>query len=651
MSSFSDVLTGSNLLILFGALVALVLLKSALVYVPNNRVGIKERLWSPKGSVKGGIIALNGEAGFEPEMLRGGFHLLVPFMYRVHKKNLVFVPQSEIGYVFARDGIPLPPGQTLGSSVEGQSFEDVRGFLQAAGNKGPQRRILREGLYAINTAQFVVLVDNEVYALRLAESDFEAIRAMQTLIKERDGFRPLMIDSRNDVLGVVTVHDGPPLPVGELIAPVVGQKTDGHSTHASFQEPDRFIQSAGYRGRQQQVLVDGTYYLNRLFATVDIIPKTVVSIGNVGVVISYTGRKGTDLSGEDYQHGELVLEGERGVWERPLLPGKYPFNTYAGKVIEVPTTNFILKWQAGEQGSKFDENLKEISLITRDAFEPTLPLSVVVHIDYKKASRVIQRFGNIQQLVEQTLDPMVSAYFKNTAQTKTLIELLQERADIQKRALEDMREKFAAYNLELQEVLIGTPQSPAGDRQIETILTQLRDRQIAREKLETYQRQEEAATRERSLREAEAVAAQQRTLTESKIAIGIAENNGLAEVNRQSNQGRAEAAKIRAVAQAEGDKIVAIGTANARRIELEGAATATAARQQVDAFGGPQIRLAQEIATAITKAIAEARLQVVPNVVVGGDGKGANAVDAIAALVLAGQGAAATALNGRHGGE
>jgi uncharacterized membrane protein YqiK len=517
-------LTLSNLLIAFGILVLLFLLNSSIVYVPNNRVGIKERLWSPNGSVKGGIIALNGEAGFEPEMLRGGLHFLIPFMFRIHKKNLVFVPQGEIGYVFARDGVPLPSGQALGSNVDAGMFEDTRAFLRARGNKGPQRKILREGVYAINTAQFVVLVDAEVYALGLADTDAAAIRAMQNLIKERDGFRPLMIDNKNDVLGVVTIHDGPPLPVGDLIAAVVGQTPDGRSVHGSFQEPDEFIGAGGYRGRQQQVLVDGTYYLNRLFATVDIIPKTMVSMGNVGVVISYTGRKGADLSGDDYQHGELVLEGERGVWERPLLPGKYAFNTYSGKVIEVPTTNFILKWQAGQQGSKFDENLKEISLITRDAFEPTLPLSVVVHIDYKKASRVIQRFGNIQQLVEQTLDPMVSAYFKNTAQTKTLIELLQDRAEIQMHALGDMREKFAMYNLELQEVLIGTPQSPAGDKQIETILTQLRDRQIAREKLETYQRQEEAATRERSLREAEAVAAQQRGLTESKIAIGIADD-------------------------------------------------------------------------------------------------------------------------------
>ena len=97
------------------------------------------------------------------------------------------------------------------------------------------------------------------------------------------------------------------------------------------------------------------------------------------------------------------------MWSEPLLPGKYAFNTYAGKVIIVPTTNFILKWSRTETGAhQFDENLAEVSLITKDAFEPTLPLSVVVHIDYRKAPLVIQRFGDIKKLVEQTLDPMVA---------------------------------------------------------------------------------------------------------------------------------------------------------------------------------------------------------------------------------------------------
>jgi uncharacterized membrane protein YqiK len=48
------------------------------------------------------------------------------------------------------------------------------------------------------------------------------------------------------------------------------------------------------------------------------------------------------------------------------LPSKYAFNTFAGKVITVPTTNIILKWARSEVGiHRYDENLAEISLITK----------------------------------------------------------------------------------------------------------------------------------------------------------------------------------------------------------------------------------------------------------------------------------------------
>jgi len=619
-----------------GGIAALLLLYSSFVYVPNNRVGVLERLWSGKGSLQHGIVALNGEAGYVPDLLRGGFHVLFPFQYRVHKTDLVTVPQGEIGYVFARDGRTLDAGQSLAANAEADDFENVREFLAKHGQKGPQRKVLREGVYALNVAQFVVLTRAKTYAIALSASDSETIEAMRGQIEARGGFHPIVINDAKDVLGIVTVHDGPGLPIGELIAPSVGQDRRAVATyHNNYQDADKFLLAGGYRGRQYQVLVDGTYYINRLFASIEFVEKTLVPMGMVGVVVSFTGRRGEDRSGVEYQHGELVGEGERGVWETPLLPGKYPFNRFAGSIVKVPTTNFILKWESGQSGSDFDRNLKEISLITKDAFEPTLPLSVVVHIDYKKAAKVIQRFGDVQRLVEQTLDPMVSAYFKNTAQTKTLIELLQQRADIQGQALADMKGKFALYNLELQEVLIGTPRSPAGNSQIEGMLVQLRDRQIASEQMETYARQEAAAVKERTLREAAAVAAQQKSLTESRIAIEIAENNGLAQVKTQTRQGEADAAKIRNVAVADAERIRAIGAANANRIELEGEATARAAQKQVEAYGGPEIRLAQEISAQITRAIADGKLPVVPQVVVGGNGSNTNAIEAITAMIMA----------------
>ncbi|MFN8388945.1 MAG: SPFH domain-containing protein [Bdellovibrionota bacterium] len=630
MKLLLDLLTVNN--VLAGATVGIVLwilyLGRFIRYIPNNRVGVVEKLFSLKGSVTNGIIALGGEAGYQPRVLRGGWHVMKPFIYRIHKLPLVTIPQGSIGYVFARDGSPLAADQALASNIVARDFEDVESFLLNNGQKGPQRKVLREGTYAINLAQFVVITRDQLYFHDLDVGDAALFEQMQSVIAEREGFEPVVIKDKDDGLGVVTVHDGPSLSAGEIIAPLVG--TDPHlreTFHNNFQDPEAFLRAGGLKGRQYQVLVEGTYYINRLFATVEIIAKTVVEVGQVGVVVSYTGQTGTDLSGDGYKHGELVTQGSRGVWETPLLPGKYAFNTYAGKIVLVPTTNFILKWKKSETGShRFDENLSEVMLITKDAFEPSLPLSVVVHIAYTKAPLVIQRFGDIKRLVEQTLDPMVSAYFKNVGQTRTLIQLLQERSEIQRVASMEMKEKFAHYNLELEEVLIGTPAAGA-DSHIEQILVQLRSRQIAEEQVETYSRQQRAAGQERELREAEARAKQQQLLTESEIDIQISSNEGKAEYQRALQ----EAAQIRTLAEAEAEKAARIGIAQAMATE-----------EQVRAYGGAQYQVLQQVLNRFSEAVERSHVDVVPKVVISSqsekDGRSPNGsssiIEALMAMVL-----------------
>ncbi|MGL5152753.1 MAG: flotillin family protein, partial [Clostridium sp.] len=393
--------------------IVLVLWLLGLRIIPNDKVGIVEKWWSRKGSLDQQIIALKGEAGYQPGLLRGGIHFRTPLMYKIHVVPLITVAQGKVAYVFARDGESLEPTQTLGNVVhECNNYQDVRAFLENGGQKGPQRGIIREGTYAFNLAQFVIITENKTHYLKMNNKlEQENIADMSRLITERNGFRPVIIQGNSDLVGIVTVHDGPSLGSDNIICPTVGDNANEANYHNNFQNIDAFLKAGGYRGRQYQVLADGTYFINRLFATVEFIPKIIIPVGFVGVVVSYTGSKGEDFSGNDYKHGELVKKGYRGVWNEPLMPGKYAFNTYAGSIIKVPTTNVILKWISNQTGNhKYDENLKEVNLITKDAFEPSLPLSVVFHIDYRKAPLVIQRFGDLKMLVDQTLDPMISAY-------------------------------------------------------------------------------------------------------------------------------------------------------------------------------------------------------------------------------------------------
>ena len=123
----------------FILLLILIRMANVFRYIPNNQVGIVEKMWASKGSIKSGFIALHGEAGFEPEILRGGIHVFWPFTYRIHKSDLVTVGQGRIAYVFARDGAPLAPSQVLAANDtdDKSDFQDARRFLLGGGQKGP----------------------------------------------------------------------------------------------------------------------------------------------------------------------------------------------------------------------------------------------------------------------------------------------------------------------------------------------------------------------------------------------------------------------------------------------------------------------------------------------------------------------------------
>ncbi len=604
------------------------------VYIKNDEYGVVEKLWSFGGSVKAGFMSLNKEAGFETDLIRGGLHFFPPWQFRIHKQKMITV--QSLAYVYARDGKPLPAGQTLARTPDGVFFEDARGFLAGGGQRGPQRQIVRQGVYAFNTALFVVMTGDKVYAIDVG-ADKDALDQMRRTIEDRNGFEPVIIRDTDDVIGIVTVHDGPVLEHGAIIAPAVGMdRNDLHTFHNSFQDIDHFLAAGGWRGRQEQVLVEGTYWINRLFATVETRPKKVVAIGTVGVVISYTGDSGVDVSGDDYKHGSLVDKGRRGVWADPVPPGKYPFNPFAYNVIDVPTTNFVLRWiESRREDHGLDSNLAEIRLITKDAFEPILPLSIVVHISPENAPKLIQQFADVKRLVDQTIDPMVSAYFKDAAQNLTMLQLINDRSKLQEEAKEAMRGRFAAYNIDIQEVLIGTPRASVGDNRIETLLDQIRGRQLAAEQQETYGAQRKAAGEQQKLNEAIASAAQQTALTESTIQITVAENQGKAALMRKQQ----EAQGIRVTAEANAYQTVQDGESKAKAIAAIGTAEGSAIKAKVEAFTGEGARwqIQQTIAEILGRAIEQSKQPLVPNIMInggGGDGEsGSNNTTMLTALM------------------
>lgn len=159
----------------------------------------------------------------------------------------------------ASPGQPLPATQALASNIQANDFQDAAKFFRSGGQRGPQRKIIREGTYAFNLAQFVVITNDRVYGLALERSEEEMFKRMANLINQRDGFEPVVIKGTDDLVGIVTIHDGPSLPSGQIIAPTVGEDAaETGSYHNNFQDPEKFLQAGGMRGRQLQVLVEGT---------------------------------------------------------------------------------------------------------------------------------------------------------------------------------------------------------------------------------------------------------------------------------------------------------------------------------------------------------------------------------------------------------
>jgi uncharacterized membrane protein YqiK len=632
-------------------------------YIPHHRVGIVEKLWSRRGSLTGGrLIALEGEAGFQAAILRGGVHLFYfPWEYRIHKVPLVIVPEGKIAYVYARDGRPLPPTQTLGRTVACNHFQEASAFLTGGGQRGRQRAFLREGVFALNLALFVVITEEGVFGGPVRDSDGRKYADWRQQLQAVGGFDPVVIGhsgraasdavpihedledrkvGSHDTIGVVTVQDGPPIDSSEVIAPEVKPKADEHDHHY-FQDPEAFLELGGRRGKQLQVLTDGTFFLNRWFATVEILPKTVIPIGYVGVVVGYYGSLGKDVTGEAFRYGEQVEAGERGVWKRALPPGKYALNPYALRVEHVPTVNFVLRWITGQvEAHQYDKDLMSLDLITADGYEPLLPLSLVLHIDYEKAPSVIQRFGDVRRLISQTLDPILSAYFRDVAQSSSMLDLLTRREEIQRRATEELGRRFRAYDINCIAVLIGRPESKTRDPEhgdpIETLFDQLRQRRLAEEQKQTFAKQEEAAVQLKELNDAQAAAVKQTELTQTRIDVEIAGNRGAAQL--------AEARRLaeRDVARADGESRARemLGRGEAARVAQVGLAEAGVTLQKVRAFGDPRLFALNGVADRF----AQSAQPIVPErlLVMGGatDGAGAtagssNVLSQLVALLLA----------------
>jgi uncharacterized membrane protein YqiK len=579
------------------------------VIVPQDKIGLVTKKFVLVGKQElpeGRIIATEGEAGYQAQTLAPGVYFWKwIWQYTVTFESFTVIPTGKLGLVLAKDGAELEIGSILGRKVNSDSFQDAVAFLKNGGRKGRQTAIISPGSYRINTFLF-----------ELEMTD--------------------MITIPDNAVGVVTTMEGNPLGEGQIAGKIV----DGHN---KFQDVDLFLANGGFKGLQEQVILAGSYFLNPWFGKVDMVNMTEIPIGHVGVVISYVGPEGVDISGAEFKHGNIVAKGNKGVWAEPLGPGKYPINPFIMKVELVPTTNLVLNWaNARSESHQLDKNLSTITVRSKDGFPFNLDVAQIIHIPTTEAPKVIGRFGNMINLVSQVLEPTIGNYFRNSAQDSDVIAFLGTRKERQDSAREHIGKVLEQYNVIGVDTLIGDIVPP------ESLMKTLTDRKIAEEQKVTYETQMKAQETRQSLEKETAIAEIQKEIVKADQGVLIAERIADASVKKATGDAnsvrlqataeadrlkllasgeaektrvmaKADAEKIELIAKADAGKITMTGSAEAGKILAIGKSNAESYKLSVEAMGGNNFTQLK-----VMESIANQNVKIMPDVLIGGNGDGTN---------------------------
>ncbi|MBY0359620.1 MAG: hypothetical protein K2W82_16565 [Candidatus Obscuribacterales bacterium] len=183
-----------------------------------------------------------------------------------------------------------------------------------------------------------------------------------------------------DNLGVVTALDGEPLPADRIFA----RDTAGDN-HNGFQDPVGFLSHQGMRGTQLRLLTPGTHKIHPCLFTVELIAKTVIPEGKIGVITAADGAAleagqliGKRVAGHDnFQKADAFLQagGQKGPQVDFLRPGTYNINTKIFRVevrdaVKVTDENVgIVEALAGEPMVRGDVVAETPELGTHNSYQ------------------------------------------------------------------------------------------------------------------------------------------------------------------------------------------------------------------------------------------------------------------------------------------
>jgi uncharacterized membrane protein YqiK len=573
------------------------------------------------------LVALNGEAGYQAELLMPGLRFKLWPLFGVERYPWVQVAPDHVGLVIAQVGQSLPTGaKSAVYKDEFGGFSDLRAFLANGGERGVQRPVLPPGSTApIHPVGFVVITSDRTFGKMISEASESAIAQVDESALKVMHITP---QGDRDVVGVVTTLEGPPS--GDIASRIGGfsdvtameDSATGSSPiqiiqavlraknglHDNYQDYQRFLDSGGCIGLQHDPLLYGSYLLNPFLVKVELREMLVVRQGEVAVIKSYVGLPTEDTSGTEFKFGSIVQPGHQGIWSEPLRTGKYTLNPRIYEAEIVPTSILTLNWShATSDAHSLDARLSPIDAKSKEAFTFSIDLQVQIHVPDTRAPKVISMVGTMQNLVNEVLQSAVGNYFRNKLQTLGATEFIEKRDEVQNAAESYIQQYLSRYEVETRGVYIQDVIFPTD------LVEVLTSREIAAQERATFAQQRSAQEARVSLEQQRGVADMQGQLAQANVSIDIERSR--AEAARARAQGEADV--IRTTGDAEATRTAAIGSANASAEEALGLARAKGFSAQRQAIGSEQTAL-----VAALREVGTGHVKIVPDIQVGGDSGG-----------------------------
>lgn len=340
--------------------------------------------------------------------------------------------------------------------------------------------------------------------------------------------------------------------------------------------PGKIIAVDGQRGIMEEILRPGKYRINPYAFHVALFDATHIAPGSVGVVTMLTGRD--------------VLVDDLAPEERNTFMVQEGLKGVSAKLLE-PGTHYLNPYvynivEVNIQSQRFEMSGDDvINFLTLDGFAVTVEGTIEFSIEREEAAYLTHRVGDMEDIIKKLIMPRARGFSRIEGSKHPAVNFIvgETRQKFQSDLETHLRARSKGWGVDIKSVLVRKIIVP------DEIASINRDRELAVQEAAKYEQQIVQAQSKAELTKQEMLAIQSREKVEAdtrriRAVIDAEQNQAVRLIAAQKELGVAKLEYEAALSQAEAILLTADGEKDAIRARNE--AEAAVLKSRVTAFGG-----------------------------------------------------------------